>query len=583
MDFFLKKNKTDKSSKNDLEQPIDELLTNEADDNDDKQFNLKKQVLSKSISFMVNNYKKAILSVSKILTSTEFENDFFNNEANKLKITKLEDQISKLNCNTDVYKDLDIKKEELVRLKQENESLKQVKVSGIDLKIKNNLTIINQIEDFVKKTEEIVSKLSNLQNQKLYLMIMSYTLEECLKFYGTMKFKQDSSKWLINATQYYSINEFDKALEYLDKFFSSCSKYDNHVIMLMYAKLLEKQSRYQEAKNIIIKVIELIPDLTESHEILARLHKTLGETKESEVEEFLAYMLSKNITLENLKEDTIYSDSFYSKKISSEDYIHKLEEKAFREVKKIIFAEDVLKEYYINYSEELFKPDIIGKTVKCTENQFSYIYKMVKEMCNRLDIKEIPETYIYEYYFYNVFAKGINKPWLEISAQTLEDFTEEELKFLIAKELVAIKNNYITWNILIDQCLEAVNYINMIPGGVGDVINLIGGTEPIKMSLKIGTFKWRRITEYSSDACAYLLVGNLKSCISAIIKTVLNSTRLPNKVIMKDYLNQANDINKLNTTVAIYTRLDESKPYGPFRVLELIRFISSEKTKKNYI
>lgn len=582
MDFFLKKNKNDKPSKNDLEQPIDEL-TKEVNDNDDKQFNLKKQVLSKSISFMVNNYKKAILSVSKILTSTEFENDFFNNEANKLKITKLEEEISKLDCNTDVYKDLDIKKEELVRLKQENESLQQVKISGIDIKIKNNLSIINQIESVVKKAEEIVNKLSNLQNQKLYLMIMSYTLEECLEFYGKMKFKQDYSKWIINATQYYSINEFDKALEYLEKFFSSYNKYDNHVLMLVYAKLLEKQFRYQEAKNIIIKVIELVPDLAESHELLARLHKSLGENKESEVEEFLNYMLSENVPLEHLKEDTLYPDNFYSKKISLGDYIHKLEEKSFKEVKKIIFAEDVLKEYYINYSEELFKPDIIGKTVKCTENQFSYIYKMIREMCNKLDIKEIPEAYIYEYYFYNVFAKGINRPWLEISAQTLEDFTEEELKFLIAKELVAIKNNYITWNILIDQCLEAVEYINMIPGGVGDVINLIGGTEPIKMSLKIGTFKWRRITEYSSDACAYLLVGKLKPCISAIIKTVLNSPRLPNKIIMKDYLNQGNDINKLNSTVALYTRLDESKPYGPFRVLELIKFISSEKTKNYFI
>ena len=174
--------------------------------------------------------------------------------------------------------------------------------------------------------------------------------------------------------------------------------------------------------------------------------------------------------------------------------------------------------------------------------------------------------YIYEDFYYGVESKGGDKPWIEISAKTVEDFSKEELKFLIAREICAINLKHTYYKTLIEQTLRVLEDSN----------SLIGIDTFLK-TLKSNVYRWHRITNYTCDNFAYIMCGDLKVCINSILKTILNSSFLVKNINISEYLNQSIEINKLNDTVYNFTKDDEKIPYGPFRIKNLLAFSSSKR------
>jgi len=263
--------------------------------------------------------------------------------------------------------------------------------------------------------------------------------------------------------------------------------------------------------------------------------------------------------------------------IEVEMYKHKLEDECLRNMKKAIFCEETFASYHENFIEEAMKPDLVGKNVKVTEKQLSHIYKMVQEMSNILCIKQ-PDTYVFEDVNYNAYVKGVNKSWLEISAKTIERFNKNELRFLIGSQLAHIKSKHIYWNILMEQCIKAPQLIDSIYNQ--NIVGIINEREILEMGLKIIMYKWSRVAEYSSDACGYLLSGDITACVSAIKKIILNNDFLAKELNLHEYIKQSDLLEDYNSTMARYSKLDEQTPYGPLRIKELLRFASSSKAKE---
>ena len=258
-------------------------------------------------------------------------------------------------------------------------------------------------------------------------------------------------------------------------------------------------------------------------------------------------------------------------------YKHKLEDECLKNMKKAIFCEDTFASYHENFIEESLRPDLVGKNLKVTDKQLPYIHNMVQEMSSILGIKE-PEVYIYEGTNYAVYVQGVNRSWIEISAKTVENFSKNELKFLIGSQLAHIKSKHIYWKILMEQCIKAPKLIdNVYNEGMAGIAN---ERQILEMGLKVIMYKWSRVAEYSSDACGYLLVGDIEACISAIKKVIFNNDFISNNVNLGEYLKQADLLENYNSVMARYSKLDEQIPYGPLRIKELLRFVSSSKAKE---
>ena len=116
---------------------------------------------------------------------------------------------------------------------------------------------------------------------------------------------------------------------------------------------------------------------------------------------------------------------------------------------------------------------------------------------------------------------------------------------------------------------EYFNLLDSVPTlNVGEIIENIS---------KVKLYKWSRIANYTEDNFGYLIVKDIDICISAILKTILNSCFLSENINVAEYIKQAEKINSLDDNIHNYTKLDEKVPYGPFRIKNLISFASSRR------
>lgn len=244
---------------------------------------------------------------------------------------------------------------------------------------------------------------------------------------------------------------------------------------------------------------------------------------------------------------------------------HFEEEYAFNELKKVLNFNEELESLCVNIEEKLKYPDLLGKTVRASKEQFTPIYIILEKKAKLANI-EIPELFIYEEFHYGVQSKGTTKPWIEISAKTIRDFEDEEIEFLIAREIYNIKNKVTYYNGIFEELLK------ILSNG-----SFIIGVDALIDSIKIKMYQWSRLTNYSADNYGYLNSKNIRVCIQSILSLVLNSVYLSKNVDIASYMNEAKKINELDGIVYDYTKLDEMVPYAPHRIKNIISYASSDR------
>ena len=112
-----------------------------------------------------------------------------------------------------------------------------------------------------------------------------------------------------------------------------------------------------------------------------------------------------------------------------------------------------------------------------------------------------------------------------------------------------------------------------------DIMNYF--TDELEQMSKMSFYHWYRLANYSADNYAYLMCGSMKSSINAILLTVLNSRMLVEQVNIKEFIRQASEINRLDDMVSNYTKADESVPYAPHRIQNLLAYAISERGMKS--
>jgi hypothetical protein len=243
-------------------------------------------------------------------------------------------------------------------------------------------------------------------------------------------------------------------------------------------------------------------------------------------------------------------------------FIHPYEDAALNEVQALLPFQNQLEFNYREYVLPSIEPDLLGKTVRVTERQFSDLYRLALNIAQYLEI-DMPPIYIFENFYFSVEAKGLDNYWIEISSKTLSELSKEEITFLLAKEMCAIKLGYIKYHTLIEQSL------NFIRSGIK--------SEVVETAGKYKMYRWLRITHFTSDQMAYLMVGDMQACMNAILKTVLNDVFLADNVHISTFIAQSEQINSLNSSAHNCSKMDEQVPYAPFRLKNLISYAASSR------
>ena len=143
------------------------------------------------------------------------------------------------------------------------------------------------------------------------------------------------------------------------------------------------------------------------------------------------------------------------------DYVHLLQDAAFEKYKEGISFQKDIENTYDNTEYKVKQPDLLGKTVRVTENQFHNVWEIMKELY-RYESGVMVPVYVYEEYYYGAESYGVSKPWIEISAKTIADFSGEELKFVLAREVFKISDGVTKQKTMMEERFKYIRLTYMI-------------------------------------------------------------------------------------------------------------------------
>lgn len=253
-----------------------------------------------------------------------------------------------------------------------------------------------------------------------------------------------------------------------------------------------------------------------------------------------------------------------------------LEDYYSKKIKKWFIAEDVLMEQFEEIEEEGALPDLLGKNILVTRNQFPKIYSIVKDIAKALEMP-IPQAYVYDNYKCVIDSEGIRIPRLEISARLVKEFKNNELIHVIAKEMYHIKFGHIYYEVMAEKTMSLLTSLPNIPGI--NILKQFGSdfaAQGTNFHFQAISFKWFTQACFSAENFAIAYTNDIGSSISATLLGIFNERELAQSININDYLGQIAKIELCIGPAATLERINEVIPYGPYRIDNMIKFVLTD-------
>ncbi len=192
---------------------------------------------------------------------------------------------------------------------------------------------------------------------------------------------------------------------------------------------------------------------------------------------------------------------------------------------------------------QLQQAQFLGNAVRVHKNQYLNIYDTFKDQAARLGISKA-SLYIIQDPYLQAFTLGITSCTVVLTSALVEQLNQEELNFIIAHELGHYKAGHTKLSTL------------FIPLGSNNVLsNLVFGL-------------WNRKAEYSCDRCGLILLKDIDSAISALIKLAVGE-KLYKRLDIKGYVAQIKTAEKSSVKIS---ELLVSHPLITNRIKSLMLF-----------
>lgn len=201
---------------------------------------------------------------------------------------------------------------------------------------------------------------------------------------------------------------------------------------------------------------------------------------------------------------------------------------------------------------KLAQSQYIGNAVRVHGGQFTELYDVFISHAKKLGISRA-SLYIRQDPNLNAFTIGITRCTVVLTSSLVEQFSNDELSFVIGHELGHFAAGHTTLSTLIN------------PLGTGNIFaNFIFGF-------------WQRKTELTADRCGLILTNDIDNAISSVIKLSIGG-KLYTKMDKESYLQQ------LSNTQSISVKLSElllDHPLHTNRIKSLYVFWKQNFKNKN--
>ena len=168
-------------------------------------------------------------------------------------------------------------------------------------------------------------------------------------------------------------------------------------------------------------------------------------------------------------------------------------------------------------------------SVRCGPRQLPTLHRLMLEACEILDVPE-PELYLQRGADDHAYTAGVSRTFIVLSSGLVENFTNEELRFVIGHELGHIKCGHVLYQMVGRLLIPLLEGLGSVTLGIGQLAGI---------GLVSGFYEWIRQAEFSADRAGLLVCQDARVACTAIMKLGGGGTRLDGEMNVEAFLEQA--------------------------------------------
>jgi Zn-dependent protease with chaperone function len=217
--------------------------------------------------------------------------------------------------------------------------------------------------------------------------------------------------------------------------------------------------------------------------------------------------------------------------LSTEAFVSETDRQALARLQKVPLLPTVLKKYNEMALDTVEYVNNASGSVRCSPRQIGSVYALLREACAIVDVPE-PELYVRYSAVYNAYTSGMQRTHVVLHSALVDDFTDDELLYVIGHELGHIKCGHLLYKMVganLILLLEALGqYVPFAP-------------QFLAYPLVAAFFEWSRQAEFSCDRLGLLTCQDPKVAQQANMKLGCGHTRFQSEANVDEFVRQARE------------------------------------------
>ncbi|MBD2446134.1 M48 family metallopeptidase [Nostoc sp. FACHB-152] len=223
--------------------------------------------------------------------------------------------------------------------------------------------------------------------------------------------------------------------------------------------------------------------------------------------------------------------------ISSEAFRHPLDRQAEQALRNLP-GFDLIARKFVEFVYE--RPQLVylmGNAIQVGPRQYSTIYQIFRECVRDLDIYPEPALFVSQDPQANSYALGRENPFIVINTGILDLLDEAEIRAVLAHELGHIKCGHTILIQMAMWAMSAASALGELTFGIGNFVS---------QALIYAFFEWRRKAELTADRAALLVVDDLNTVMSSMMKVSGGSHKYAHECSLQEFIQQSESYHALD-------------------------------------
>jgi Zn-dependent protease with chaperone function len=179
--------------------------------------------------------------------------------------------------------------------------------------------------------------------------------------------------------------------------------------------------------------------------------------------------------------------------ISSRAWEHPADRGALNALRQLRGFDFALKKLFSLWNERALRLVYVGSAVRVDHRQFARVYQAHMEAAAALDVRDLPDVYVYADPVPRAMAIGLDQPFIVLTSGMVDLLDEDELRFVVGHELGHVLSGHALYTTMLTRLLTMTGAWSWVPFGALGLRALVAAL-----------FEWQRKAELSGDRAGLL-------------------------------------------------------------------------------